>query len=142
MNVGSIFRIADALGVERIYLTGKTIRPPNRKIRKTSRSTENTVVYEEADDPIAVLVRLKNSGYKIICLEITNDSVDIRDAVFSSNDRICLVLGSENEGIPTELLAASDFAVHIPMFGVNSSMNVASACSIASFEITKGLMHG
>lgn len=139
MNVGSVFRIADAFGVERLYLTGRTIRPPNRKIRKTSRSTENSVQYEEFDNPEEILEILKAKKYKIISLEITNDSVDIRDLDIAKSDKICLILGSESEGVSERLLTLSDAIVHIPMFGVNSSLNVSSACSIAAFEILKRL---
>ena len=140
MNVGSLFRLADALGVEKIYLTGRTIRPPNRKIRKTSRSTENIVSYEESDNPILVVNELKKKGYKIFSLEITSDSVDIRAAEFEPNDKVCLIVGSENLGVSPELLAISDQSLHIPMYGRNSSMNVASACSIAVFEIIRRIV--
>jgi len=34
MNVGSLFRIADALGIEKIYLSGSSPSPPNSKIKK------------------------------------------------------------------------------------------------------------
>jgi tRNA G18 (ribose-2'-O)-methylase SpoU len=50
-----------------------------------------------------------------------------------------LILGSENYGVDMELLSLSDFVVNIPMLGTNSSMNVASACSIVSYELTRQL---
>ena len=137
MNIGSFFRVADALGVEKIYLSGNSVVPPNPKIKKTSRSTEKYVPYEYFTDPDAVIESLKSKGYKIISLEITSSSIDLIDFQVSSNDKICLVLGSENFGISDHLLSISDATVHIPMLGANSSMNVASACSIATYEITR-----
>ena len=136
MNIGSFFRIADALGVEKIYLTGNSIIPPNPKIRKTSRSTEKYVPYEYVENPIAVIENLKASGYRIVSLEITSKSIDLAQFQLTVNDKVCLILGSENQGISETLLEASDQTIHIPMLGANSSMNVASACSIATYTIS------
>ena len=134
-NVGSLFRLADALGVEEIHLTGRSAVPPNRKLNKTSRSTDARVRYSHAPEPVEVLRGLKVAGYRIISLEITHCSIDIRDLVVAASDRICLVLGSERKGVDQTLLELSDEVVHIPMLGGNSSMNVAMACAIATFEI-------
>lgn len=137
MNVGSLFRIADALGVEKIYLTGTSSVPPNSKIKKTSRSTEKYVPYSYEEDPLNVVKKLKTSGYRFISLEITTSSVDIRNISVRGNEKICLIVGSENTGVCQELLDVSDTTIHIPMLGVNSSMNVATACSIATFELIR-----
>ncbi|MEO6800898.1 MAG: TrmH family RNA methyltransferase [Rhodanobacter sp.] len=139
MNVGSLFRIADALGVEMIYLTGRSAIPPNSKLRRTSRAAEKYVRFSHATDPIPVLRELKASGYRIISLELTSASIDIRQFEVQASDRICLVLGSENAGVSQALLDASEQTVHIPMLGRNSSMNVATACAIATFEISRAL---
>lgn len=134
-NVGSLFRLADALGVEEIHLTGRSVLPPNRKLTKTSRSTEARVRYSHASKPVEVLHGLKAAGYRIISLEITRSSIDIRELAVAASDRICLILGSERTGVDPALLELSDEVVHIPMLGGNSSMNVAMACAIATFEI-------
>ena len=137
MNIGSLFRIADALGVEKIYLSGSSPVPPNSKIKKTSRSTEKYVPFSYEESPLNIVKRLKSEGYTIISLEITSSSLDIRELLISNNEKICLILGSENSGVCQELLYASDKTLHIPMLGQNSSMNVATACSIATFEIIR-----
>ena len=139
LNIGSLFRIGDALGVAKIFLTGNSAVPPNPKIKKTSRSTERHVDYEFTEEPLGVFNRLKESGYQIISLEITSTSLDIRELVIQPSDRICLILGAENKGVNQTLLNHSDLTIHIPMQGTNSSMNVANAAAIASFEISKGL---
>jgi len=139
MNVGSFFRVADALGVEKIFLTGRTVVPPNAKIKKTSRSTEKYVPYEYSSDPVAIIEYLKSLGYKIVSLEVASESIDLATMNVLPTDKVCLILGSENYGIKDEIGDLSDVTVHIPMLGVNSSMNVASACSIATYEITRQL---
>jgi tRNA G18 (ribose-2'-O)-methylase SpoU len=142
MNVGSFFRIADALGVEKIYLAGSSCVPPNPKIKKTSRSADQYVPYSYADDVDALVTQLKADGYKIVSLEITSKSIPIEDFDASSGEKICLVLGSEDNGVSQKLLDMSDATIHIPMLGTNSSMNVASACAIATYKITRMLCHG
>ena len=139
MNVGSLFRIADALGVAAIYLSGRTPVPPNRRIRKTSRATEQSVAWQSVPDPLALIAQLKAQQYKIISLELSAASIDVGKLALSEQDRVCLIPGAENHGVSQKLLAASDVTVHIPMHGVNSSMNVANACAIASYAILQQL---
>jgi len=139
LNVGSLFRISDALGVQEVYLCGNTPTPPNRKISKTSRSTDTFIPYRYSQSAEQVLTELRANNYTIIALEITTTSVDLVSLDYSSFEKICLIIGSENEGIKPTLLKNANYSVHIPMLGNNSSMNVATACAIAVFEITKQL---
>ncbi len=136
-NVGSFFRIADALGVEKIYLSGITPQPPNAKIRKTARSTEKVVPYLYQPDALEIIDTLKKDGYKIVALEITSISINIHDFKCSPSDKICLVVGAENTGVHPNILERADSTIHIPMLGQNSSMNVANACAIAVYELGK-----
>ena len=143
-NVGSLFRLCDALGIEKLYLCGDTATPPNNKIKKTSRSTEKYVDYEIHQETEALISQLKASRFYIIALEITSISLAINTPEFinaiNKNRNFALILGSEQTGISESLLALSDKTFHIPMHGNNSSMNVISAASIACFEITKNLL--
>lgn len=136
MNVGSLFRIGDALGVEKIYLSGNTPEPPNNKIRKTSRSTEKYVPYESIDSSLELIEKLKKNDYTIIALEITSDSIPLQQLRLKAEQKVCLILGSENTGVSKELLDLADITTHIPMLGKNSSMNVATACGIAVYNIS------
>lgn len=139
VNIGSFFRIADALGVEKIFLTGSSPTPPNPKITRTSRSTEKHVAFEKAPDPLNVIERLKVAGYKIISLEITSASIPLSALPLAGAEKICLILGAERHGVCQPLLDASDACIHIPMLGHNSSMNVANACAIATYELASML---
>ena len=143
LNIGSLFRLCDALGIEKLYLCGSSATPPGTKINKTSRSTEKYVDYESGLDAATLITRLKNENFIIIALEISSTSLALNDSEFISrldkDKPVCLVLGSEKSGISDELLALTDMTTHIPMFGHNSSMNVISAASIASYCIINQL---
>jgi len=73
----------------------------------------------------------------VICVEITENSKSISEIQSENNQKIVLVVGSERYGIQHEILTCADSVYHIPMYGQNSSMNVAQATSIALYEITK-----
>jgi len=138
-NIGSLFRIADAFGVEKLILCGEHITI-GRKISKTSRATEKTVNYEIADSASTSIESLKSKAYQIISLEITNTSKPIHTFNFSTQKPIALVIGDENFGVSDSILKMSDAIIHIDMFGNNSSMNVVQATNIALYEITKQLL--
>lgn len=143
LNVGSLFRLCDALGIEQLYLCGETPVPPNSKIKKTSRATEKNVRYQYVANAEKLVEQLIADGFTIVSLEITSSSLAINSAAFNaaikntikSKSPVCLILGSENTGVSESLLALSHLTVHIPMLGKNSSMNVVSAASISCYQI-------
>ena len=138
-NIGSLFRIADAFGIEKLILCGDDISL-GRKMAKTSRATEKRVNYEVHRDALEVIQDLKSKNYKIISLEITNSSQAVHNVQFSTNKPIALIIGDENFGVSEHILNISDVIIHIEMFGQNSSMNVVQATNIALYEITKQLL--
>jgi tRNA G18 (ribose-2'-O)-methylase SpoU len=137
LNVGALFRIADALGVEHLHLTGASPLPPDPKIRRSARSAERHVAWSHAVDPLAIVAALKAQGWRVLSLELTTRSVALHALAVAPGDRVCLVVGAENTGVCQALLDVSDATVHIPMRGHNSSMNVANACAIAAYDIAR-----
>lgn len=138
-NLGSLFRIADAFGVEKLIICGEQISI-GRKITKTSRATEKVVNFEIFESAVNVVEHLKTSGYQIIALEITATSKPIHDFKFSNEKPIALIIGDENFGVSETILKNADAIIHIDMFGQNSSMNVVQATNIALYEMTKQLL--
>jgi len=138
-NIGSLFRIADAFSIEKIIFCGVHI-PIGKKMTKTSRATEKVVSFEVNESISEVVSALKKQDYKIISLEITNNSLPIQTFSFSNEKPIALIVGDENFGVSKEVLTLSDAIIHIDMFGQNSSMNVVQATNIALYEITKQLV--
>lgn len=134
-NVGMAFRVCEAMGVKKLHLTGNSIQPPNRKIKKASRSTVNNLPWEYSDDSLMLIRKLQNDGYFIIALEIAKTSKSIFDLKLPDpSTKIALLMGSEKDGISEESLQCANICYHIPMYGKNSSMNVVNALSIALYE--------
>lgn len=135
-NIGSLFRISEAFGVENIIFFGKDIPLTPRKINKTSRSTHLHVPHSVIEDFTELHSFLIDNDFEIIALEIASTSKPLKEVVIPENKKIALLIGSEINGISDELLKLSHQIVHINMFGKNSSMNVVQAASIALYELT------
>ena len=135
-NIGSIFRISEAFGVENIVFLGKDIPLTPRKINKTSRSTHLHVPHSTIEKTSDLVAYLLQNNFEIIALEITSNSKPLKEVIIPNDQKIALLIGSEIDGISEELLKISHQIVHIDMFGKNSSMNVVQAASIALYELT------
>jgi 23S rRNA (guanosine2251-2'-O)-methyltransferase len=139
-NVGSIFRTADAAGIEKMILCGYTATPPRKEIAKTALGAEETVAWEYYADPLEAISLLKERGVKICGLEITTGSVPYT-ALRPADFPLCLVVGNEVEGIEPDLLNCCDKVLEIPQYGTKHSLNVAVAAGVALFELVR-IMRG
>lgn len=137
-NIGSLFRIADAFGVEELIFCGSDI-PLGKRMTKTSRSTEKYVSYRTSEDIETLVKTLKSNNHYLIALEITENSVALAEFKLQTNLPIAIILGDENFGVSATILKQMDAVIHINMYGNNSSMNVVQATSITLYEITKQL---
>ena len=140
-NIGGLFRLADALSIEKIYICGESEIPPNSKIKKASVGTYKVVPWEyckSASEAIADLrskIKNKKSKIKIIAVEQVKHSIPYTKADYSTP--IALILGNETSGITEETLKLADQVVEIPMWGINKSLNVIVSAAIVSYWALK-----
>lgn len=134
-NVGSIFRTADAVGVEKIYLCGITGKPDGTRtgISKTALGAEEVVPWEHRWNARAVVGELKARGYEIILLEQVKEGIPFQD--YEPKGPVCLVLGNEISGVARGLLPLSDQAIEIEMSGLKNSLNVTVAFGVVVYHI-------
>jgi len=135
-NIGSLFRICDAFGVEKIVFSGQDLPIPSRKMQKTSRATEKYVPYQIINDIHQYISEIKKT-HQLIAIEITDKSLPIQQHQFNTDKPIVLIIGDENFGVSESILTEVNEIIHINMYGENSSMNVVQATNIAIYEITK-----
>lgn len=133
VNVGSIFRIADAVRVEELILTGITPTPPNPTVVKVGRNKHRCVPWRYVKDVNQPIAECKNAGYRVFALEITEDVRPYYEVAWP--EKICLVVGHEDHGITRATLARCDEAVFVPMWGRGLSLNVHVALAIVLFHI-------
>ena len=135
-NVGSIFRSCDAAGFSSIIL-GNTPGRENPTVQKTSMGTADFLPHTRTSDLARTLGKMKELGYTITAVETGGQS-----RPFYANDwkdRGVLVMGNEEYGISSHVLAVCDETVHIPMFGRKNSLNVANAATVLLFHIATHL---
>lgn len=153
-NVGSIFRTADAAGVEKIYLCGITPAPvdvfnkPRPQLTKVSLGAERYVKWDasarSARATLKLLESLKKQGYKILAIEQSKKSVPYYNykikgkggvMINHNTSKIALVLGNEIKGLPASILNRADKILEIPMRGRKESLNVGVAFGIVVFHL-------
>ncbi len=136
-NIGSIFRLADAVAAKKLYLCGGTETPPNSRIKKASINTTEWVDWEYAESAREAISNIKSqiSNIQIVAIEQTDRSVPFDK--FEYKLPICLVVGNETSGVSEEVLKLADAVVELPMFGVNISLNVMVSLGIVLYKVVE-----
>lgn len=133
VNVGSLFRIADACRLSEVILTGITPSPPNPTISKVGRSRDRDVSWRYVDRAEEVLAELRGDGYHVCALEITDRAVPY--FAFDYPERLCVVVGNEDHGVTRDALALCDSAVFVPMYGKGRSLNVHVSAAVVLYHL-------
>ena len=140
-NVGSIFRTANAAGIEKIILTGTTPTPVDKigerrkDFAKVALGAEDTVVWEYVEDIKSAIESLKKDNYYLIAFEQDEESVDYKEVSVEGRESIAFVIGGEVTGITREVLDMCDVVAEIPMLGTKESLNVTIAFGIGAYRI-------
>jgi tRNA G18 (ribose-2'-O)-methylase SpoU len=142
-NVGAIFRHAAAFGADGILLERRCIDPLYRKAIRTSMGAALQVPFAQIEPWPSALGDLRAQGCTLIALTPTADRT-LQDIVAaeklesSRSQKIAIVLGHEGDGLSPEALAACPLHARIPMAAGVDSLNVATACAIALYELKRG----
>lgn len=143
-NVGSMFRTADAAGIEKLYLCGITPAPVDRfgnvrpQVHKVALGAERHVTWDKRHETWRVIDELRSEGYKIIAVEQHPKAIPYYDVTRDrghETKKIALVFGNEVKGLPKTILAKADTIIEIPMRGTKESLNVSVAFGIVAFHI-------
>ena len=133
-NFGAIARTAECAGADAVVIPMRGAAQVNADAVKTSAGALNNIAVCRVPKLETALSYLRDSGLRTVAVsEKAKRAPD--DCDFSVP--LALVMGSEENGISTELLAACDESVCIPMQGSTSSLNVSVACGIVLFEAVR-----
>lgn len=141
LNVGAIFRTADAVGIDKIYLVGVTPRPTDKfgriqkDIKKSALGAEEFIPWEYQESLEKLITKLKKEGFQIIAIEQDEKSIDYRKV--KTKDKVAIILGEEVKGISKKILNKCDIVAEIDMHGQKESLNVSVACGVALFRILR-----
>jgi len=138
-NVGSLFRTADACGIQYIYIVGITPAPtdqfgrPNSAIAKTALGAEQTIPWKKVATLGSLLTKLKKDGIQTIAIEQSETAMDYKKV--KAQFPTAFIMGNEVEGLSKNILNKVDIVAEIPMSGMKESLNVSVAGGIALFRI-------
>lgn len=134
LNVGSVFRTADAFRCEKIYLCGVTPTPENKEMRKTALGGTESVNWQHYESTLDAISELKENGYKLVSVEQTTDAIFLDKAVFNPKEKIAFIFGNEVKGVDDEVIAQSDYVLEIPQFGTKHSLNISVSAGIVIWK--------
>ena len=142
LNVGAMFRTAEAIGVDHMYLVGITPTPLDRFGRersdfaKAAVGAQTMVDWSYYKEQSQVLDNLQHNALDIplYALEKNYESVHYKNIL--PTNHFALVVGSETSGVSQDFLVAANKILHIPMYGQKESLNVSTACGIALYGIS------
>ena len=95
MNVGSVFRTADAFVIERIALCGITGKPPSHEIHKTALGAEDSVEWSYYSNALEAIELLRQHGYKICSIEQVHGSISLEQFPIKQGEKYAIVFGNE-----------------------------------------------
>jgi tRNA G18 (ribose-2'-O)-methylase SpoU len=139
VNIGAMFRTADAVGINKIYLTGFSPCPLDRfgKVRKdiakSALGAEGFVPWEYKKMVCPLIAKLKREGYMVIGVEQADNSIDYKKVKLQQKN--VFIMGAEVTGIPKNVLEKCDIVTEIPMKGKKESLNVSVACGVVLFRV-------
>ncbi len=140
-NVGAIIRSAAALGMDGAVLTHASVDPLSRRSSRVSMGTVFqlpwTKIPKEGSNGITLIKELKGLGYKTVAMALTDDSVCPDDKEMLASEKLAIVMGTEGDGLPKEVISECDYRVKIPMMHGVDSLNVAAASAVIFWEICK-----
>ena len=138
LNVGSIFRTADAFLIENIILCGITTIPPNKEIRKVALGATDSVNWQFEKNTFDAITKLKKSGYYIMGIEQADRSSKLNNFTLPKKP-LAIIMGNEANGVSEDVIPICDEVMEIPQFGTKHSLNISVSTGIVLWELWKKL---
>ena len=132
-NTGSLFRLADAVAAEKMYLCGEMEYPPSSRIHKAAVGTQKWVPWEKKESTLSTIKELKKKGVQILVVEQSKRSISYKE--LKPKFPVAIVVGNETEGVGKEILDEADVIVELPMFGINKSFNVWGSAAVVVYKV-------
>ena len=131
-NIGAIFRSAAALGIDAVLLTPNSCDPLNRRAIRVSMGSVFLVPWTWLNAPVA---SLHDFGFRTATMALTPKSIPLNAPVLKTISRLAIIMGTEGDGLPEEIITSADYVVRIPMSHDVDSLNVAAAAAVAFWEL-------
>ncbi len=131
-NIGAIFRSAAALGIDAVLLTPTSCDPLNRRSIRVSMGSVFLIPWTWLENPISSLQSL---GFKTVAMALSEHSIPIDSPQLKKEDKLAIIMGTEGDGLSSDIISNADYVVRIPMYHHVDSLNVAAASAVAFWEL-------
>jgi len=142
-NMGGVFRSAAAFGASAVLITPRCCDPLYRKAIRVSMGHALRVPYATIPAGSEGAELLRRAGFLAVALTTAPDAVSpgelARKLGEHSDPRVCLLLGSEGEGLTDGASGSAAVRVRIPIAGGVDSLNATVAASIAMQRVSEHL---
>ncbi|MBQ6324136.1 MAG: RNA methyltransferase [Bacilli bacterium] len=130
-NLGTIIRSSVAFNIDTIILSENTVDLYNPKVLRATQGMycHVNIISRDAIDAINYL---KDNNYIVYGTNV-NNGYDVREV--DSNDKFCLIMGNEGNGVREGIQNMCDKNLYIKMNNAVESLNVGVACSILLYEL-------
>jgi tRNA G18 (ribose-2'-O)-methylase SpoU len=135
LNVGSIFRSADAFNVKKIICCGITPTPPNREVLKSALGSTETVEWEYANSALEAVQKLTDARVLCFAIEQTENSLSLRAFEREVGGHYAFVFGNEVDGVGQDVIDACTGAIEIEQHGTKHSLNVAVCAGVVMYGV-------
>jgi tRNA G18 (ribose-2'-O)-methylase SpoU len=139
-NIGSLFRLSDAIAAEKMYICGASEYPPSSRIHKAAVGTEEWVPWVKMDKTTDAIKELKEKGVQIVVVEQSANSLPFSTLPIHLKFPVAIVVGHETTGVSQEVIDQADITIELPMFGVNKSLNVWGSAAIVAYKVIESLI--
>ncbi|MEQ1786792.1 MAG: TrmH family RNA methyltransferase [Acidimicrobiales bacterium] len=134
-NVGAIIRTAAALRADDVWLAGRTPEADDTKVGKTALGTQRYLTFHRASSGAEAARAARTAGYQVVAVELADGATPLHEVALTA--ATCLVVGHEDRGCPPATLDACDVVAYLPLLGKVGSLNVATAASMACYEVRR-----
>ena len=135
MNIGSIFRTADAFLIERICLCSITSTPPRPEIHQTALGAEETVAWTHHATVLDAIAELRSQGYTIVAIEQVHGSIGLQHFECDAGAKYAIIFGNEVKGVAQEAIDMCDACIELPQHGTKHSLNVSVSIGVVLWGI-------
>lgn len=148
VNIGTVIRNVNALGVDRVYVVDPLNTLPDdwqdmRGIRPLSALSVSAIKWtfvKRFDTTEACLEHLESQGFVSIVTSPHvkgKDNVYLHEGDYTEHGKLAVWFGNETKGISELAVARSSLCVAVPMFGMVESLNLGTCSGIVLYEVTK-----
>jgi tRNA G18 (ribose-2'-O)-methylase SpoU len=140
LNVGAVFRTADAFAIQAVYLCGITCKPPHREIEKTAIGASASVEWKYFNKTLEAVDALTEAGFRIVPVEQTDASISLDQFEFEKGEKLAFIFGNEVKGVSNEVIDRFDQSIEIPQFGTKHSLNISVSAGVVLWDVIRRMI--